>query len=384
MKKLIIFGSTGSIGKNSLKVAASAKGDFKVIGLSANKDITTLYDQIKQFRPLYVAVRDELAAKKLKPKLSRGIKLFSGQEGLLEFSKLACDISVMAISGVSSLLPLMENIKHAKRIALANKESIVVGGELVFRRARRYKTQILPVDSEINALFQLFAENKSLTNGSLDKVYLTASGGALCGYKSKELAKVGVSEVLNHPTWKMGRRITVDSATLVNKGFEVIETHFFFGLPYEKIDILLHRESTIHALAQGLDGTLFACLYPPDMKLPISFALHYPKRKPQARRINFNNRFSYNFQPMRYDSYPLLKLILAAAKRQDNSLAILNAADEVTVNSFLEGKIKFTDIHKVMAHIFKSYPKTKIRTINDVLRWDSWGRAKTIERINKL
>jgi len=384
MKKLIIFGSTGSIGKNALKVAASVKGEFRVIGLSANKDIATLYNQIKRFRPLYVALNDEVAAKRLKPKLPKGTKLFSGQKGLLELAKVASDISVMAISGISSLLPLIENIKHTKRIALANKESIVVAGDLVFRRARRYNTEIMPVDSEINALFQLFQENKSLTNGSLSKVYLTASGGALCGLKQKDLTRVSPSQVLDHPTWKMGQRITVDSATLVNKAFEVIETHFFFGLAYEKIDILLHRESTIHALAQRTDGTLFACLYPPDMKLPISFALHYPKRSSKGQKINFNNSFSYNFQPMTYHKYPLLKLILEAAKRKDNSLAILNACDEVVVNSFLKGKIRFTDICKVMSSVFKNYPKAKIKNINDVLRWDSWARAKAELEINKL
>ncbi len=384
MKKLLIFGSTGSIGRNALRVVAKEKSDFKVIGLSANKDLNTLYQQIKKFRPAYVCLKDELGAKELKAKLPKGIKLFSGEKGLLEFSALESDVSLMAISGISSLKPLLENIKHARRIALANKESLVTAGELVFRRAKRFNTEILPVDSEINALFQLFGENRYLTNGSVNKVYLTASGGALAGYKPKQLSKVTVKEVLAHPTWKMGARITVDSATLVNKGFEVIETHFFFGLPYERIDILLHPESTVHALVEKADGTLFACLYPPDMKLPISFALYYPKRKESRDKINFKNRFSYNFKPMDYSYYPLLKIILEAAKRKDNALTILNACDEVAIDYFLRGKIKFTDIHRVITESFAKYPSAPVKNINDVLHWDTWARIKTKEQINKL
>lgn len=384
MKKVIIFGSTGSIGKSALAVIGKAKDKFKVVGLAANKDLNALYRQIKQFKPQAVCLTDEGKAARLKPKLLKGVKLFSGESGLLEFSGLKSDISLMAISGVACLKPLLENIKHTKRVALANKESLVTAGSLVLAKARKYKTEILPVDSEINALFQLVSENKSLTNGSLSKVYLTASGGALCGLKNKDLAKVTVKKVLAHPTWKMGKRITVDSATLVNKAFEVIETHFFFGLPYNKIDILLHRESTIHALVEKNDGTLFACLYPPDMKLPISFALHYPTRQPKEKKVNFKNRFSYNFEPMPYANYPLLRIVLEAARRRDNSLAILNACDEVAVCAFLKGKIKFTDIIKIMTHIFKTYPRRKIKNINQVFCWDKWGRAKTKEEIAKL
>ncbi|MCF7908857.1 MAG: 1-deoxy-D-xylulose-5-phosphate reductoisomerase [Candidatus Omnitrophica bacterium] len=384
MKKVLIFGSTGSIGRNALAVIRKTKNEFKVIGLTANKDITTLKRQIKEFHPSYVCVNDEARAKRLKSELPKGIKLFVGQKGLLEFSSLESDISLMAISGVSSLLPLLENIKYTKRVALANKESLVTAGDLVFKKATKHNTEILPVDSEINALFQLFEEKRSLTNGSLGKVYLTASGGALFGYKQKDLSRVSVSEVLNHPTWKMGARITVDSATLINKAFEVIETHFFFGLPYEKIDILLHRESAIHALVEKTDGTLFACIYPPDMKMPISFALHYPKRKAQNQKINFRGSFSYNFKPIPYASYPLLRIVLEAAKKQDNGLAVLNASDEVAIDHFLKGKIKFTDIYKIIAHISKIYPSCDIKNVNDVLYWDKWARRKTEERINKL
>ncbi|MBU2044894.1 MAG: 1-deoxy-D-xylulose-5-phosphate reductoisomerase [Candidatus Omnitrophica bacterium] len=384
MKKVLIFGSTGSIGRNALKVIGKAKGQFKVIGLSANRDIDTLNRQIAEFRPSFVCLNDRSQAEKLKSRLPKGLEVFSGESGLLEFASLESDISLMAISGISCLRPLLKNIKHTKRIALANKESLVTAGSLVFEEAKKQKTEILPVDSEINALFQLFETNKSLTNGNLNRVYLTASGGALAGCKHKDLSKVTVGRVLAHPTWKMGPRITVDSATLVNKGFEVIETHFFFNLAYEKIDILIHRESMIHALIEETDGTLFACLYPPDMKTPISFALHYPDRKKGNCKVNFKNSFSCNFRPIRYSDYPLLKVTLDAAKRNDNSLVILNACDEVAISNFLKGKIKFTDIGKVITKVLEKYPAHQIKNINDVLGWDNWARIKAEELIDKL
>ncbi len=384
MKKVLIFGSTGSIGRNALKVISKAKGEFKVIGLSTNQDIDTLKAQIAEFKPSFVCVNDLDQAEKLKAKLIKGPKIFSGEEGLLEFSEIESDISLMAIAGISCLKPLLKNIRHAKRIALANKESVVCAGSLVFEEARKYRTQILPVDSEINALFQLFGENKSLTNGKINKVYLTASGGSLADISQKDLARVKLNRVLAHPTWKMGPRITVDSATLINKGFEVIETHFFFGLPYEKISILMHRESMIHALVEEADGTLFACLYPPDMKMPISFALYYPQRKKGDCKVDFKSSFSCNFRPVCYTDYPLLKATLDAAKRKDNSLIILNASDEVAIDSFLRGKIKFIDIGKVIRRVLKKYPAHPVKDINDVYGWDSWARTKAQEAINKL
>jgi len=385
MKKVVIFGSTGSIGKKALSVIRESEGKLKVIGLCANKDINALYGQIKEFRPLSVCVRDEGKAKSLKRKLGRGIKLFSGQRGIEEFSSIASDIAVMAIAGISSLKPLLIAIANSKRIALANKESIVTAGSLVFKRAKRFNTQILPVDSEINALFQLI----ELRGGrgcqdDLRKVYLTASGGALAGYSRSRLAKVGVRKVLDHPTWKMGKRVTVDSATLVNKGFEVVETHYFFGLDYQKIGIVFHRESVIHALLEYKDNTLFACLYPPDMKMPISHALLYPKRFGSTEGVNFKSSFSYNFEPLNSKDYPLLEIILQAAKKEDNSLVILNAVDEVAIDYFLTRRIKFIDIYKVMAHIFRNYKSSKIKKIGDVFFWDNWARRKTEEYLNRL
>ncbi len=385
MKRVVIFGSTGSIGKNALSVIRENKAKFKVIGLCANKDINTLYGQIKEFRPSFVCLRNEGKAKSLKERLSKGIRLFSGQRGLEEFSSIKSDIAVMAIAGISSLKPLLIAIANSKRIALANKESIVTAGPLVFNRAKRFNTQILPVDSEINALFQLIgARGKKGCRDDLRKVYLTASGGALAGYSKGRLAGVGVRKVLDHPTWKMGKRVTVDSATLVNKGFEVIETHYFFGLDYEKIGIILHKESAIHALLECKDNTLFACLYPPDMKMPISHALWYPKRLNSKEGVNFKSSFAYNFRPLNYKDYPLLKIILQAGKKEDNSLVILNAVDEVAIDYFLRRRIKFIDIYKVMVKIFGNYKSSKIKRIGDVFFWDDWARKRAEEYLKRL
>lgn len=388
MKKIIIFGSTGSIGRNALEVVRNSGPRFKVIGLCANRDTETLHRQIKEFRPAAVCVSEKRAAERLIKKLGRRskVKVFKGEEGLFEFSRLRSDISLMAISGIYCLKPLWINLEYTQRVALANKESVVCAGSLVFKQAKKYRTQILPVDSEINALFQLINLNrrKKESEGSLHKVYLTASGGALAGYKKKDLARVKVKEVLSHPNWKMGQRITVDSATLVNKGFEVVEAHHFFGLPYKEIEILLHRESLVHALVEFADKSLLACLYQPDMKIPLTHSFYYPQRPvfssektANCSLFSLKRSFSCTFNPVDYNRYPLLKIILAAARRQDNSLVVLNACDEVAVSYFLKEKIKFTDISRAMQYLFQSCPSAKVRSVDDVFYWDRWARAKT-------
>ncbi|MCK5393402.1 MAG: 1-deoxy-D-xylulose-5-phosphate reductoisomerase, partial [Candidatus Omnitrophica bacterium] len=355
-----------------------------------------LYKQIKEFSPKYVCVRDEKAAKAIKPDLEKVCKLFKGDKGLEEFSNLKSDISIMAISGISALKPLLVNIRYAKRIALANKESLVTAGKLIFNEARRFNTEIIPVDSEINALFQLVSINREdiKANNILRKIYLTASGGALADYKKKDLDKVSVKQVLNHPTWKMGRRITVDSATLMNKGFEVIESHYFFNIPYDKINIVIHKESVVHALVEYKDDTFFSCMYSPDMRMPISFALYYPERFDSDKKksviskgtsfLKNKNGFLCSFYPVNYSKYPILEIILQSAKKQDNSLIILNACDEIAIDYFLKKKIKFTDIHRVIKFMFNRYPAAKITDINDIFYWDNWGRIKTREYLNKL
>lgn len=381
----MIFGSTGSVGRSALDVIEKDPANFKVIGLCANQDVKTLGLQVKKFKPDFVCLKDDKKVGQLKALLPKKTKLFKGETGLDEFASISSDISLMAISGIDCLRPLLINIASAKRIALANKESIVTAADLVFKKAKRFKTEIIPVDSEINALFQLMSvKNSSRSSENFRKIYLTASGGALASHSKKSLDKISVDQVLKHPTWKMGPRITVDSATLVNKAFEVIETHAFFGFPYEAIDIVIHKESIVHALVEFSDNSLFACIYPPDMKMPITHSLYYPGRFQTSKNSNFKSSFSYSFSPISYKKYPLLELVLTAAKRKDNSLVILNACDEVAIDYFLNKKIKFTDIHKAFRYIFKKYPPNKIKTINDVFYWDNWARAKTKSYLEKI
>jgi len=386
MKDVIIFGSSGSIGKSALRVIAADRKNFKVRGLCVNQDIISLKRQIERFRPSAVCIRDEKQADKIKKVLAgKRIAIFKGESGLEEFSRIPSDISVMAIAGISCLKPLLLNLKYTKRVALANKESIVAAGSLVFEAARRSGVQIVPVDSEINALYQLIGpDRQGIDHRSIRRVYLTASGGALAGYRRKDLAAVTPKKVLAHPTWKMGPRITVDSATMVNKAFEVVETHYFFDLAYTHIDIVIHKESFVHALVEFVDNTLSACMYAPDMRTPIAHALYYPERFASNRDVNFRKPFSCSFKPLLMRRFPLLTLVLEAATRADNGLVVLNACDEVLIEHFLRKKISFKDMHKVMQFIFRRYLSQKIRTIDDVFFWDLWSRVKTRERIEKL
>jgi 1-deoxy-D-xylulose-5-phosphate reductoisomerase len=379
MKKVMIFGSTGSIGGNALSVIRKNRSNFKVLGLSTNQSVDAICSQVREFSPSYVCIVDSQKACAVKTRIAKNIKIFTGENGLYEFASIPSDVSLMAISGVHALKPLMINIEHSKRIALANKEAIVTAGSLVFKKAKRFNTAIIPVDSEINAIFQLLKPGMEFS-----KVYLTASGGPLLDYSANELSRVSVKKVLSHPTWEMGRRITIDSSTLLNKGFEVIESHHFFDLDYKSIDIVIHRESNVHAMIEFNDKSLFACMYPPDMKIPISFALNYPERIPVLNKDNFKTKFTLSFEPLELKKFPLLKIVLEAAKRKDNSLVILNACDEVMVEYFLKNKIKFLDMHKIMGYVFTHYKACRIKTESDVFFWDAWAREKTKEYLGKL
>lgn len=377
-KKILVFGSTGSVGKNALEIIKANKDKFEVIGLCSNRNIEVLAKQVNEFKPRYVCLKDKSFSARLLKKAKGRFKLFGGQAGLEEFSRIDSDISVMAISGIGCLKPLLINIAYTKRVALANKEAVVAAAKFIFAKARKHSTEVVPVDSEINAVYQLL-NLTGVANKDLDKVYLTASGGSLFDYDRKSLERVTPAKVLDHPTWEMGKRITVDSATLVNKGFEAVEAHEFFNIDYSQIEILLHRQSLIHAMVRLKDQTCFSCVYPPDMKRPLSFALFYPQRLASSFSKNGEKKTSFSYQPIPYKKFPLLSIILKAAKRKDNSLIVLNAADEIAVDYFLKKKIKFIQIEKVLKRIFRLYPSSEVKSIKDVYFWDSWAREKTKE-----
>ena len=384
MKKVIIFGSTGSIGRSALDVIRRSGSNFRVKGLCTYRNIKLLKKQIQEFKPSYVCVVDEKSAKELKGIVKPYTKVFFGESGLKDFSSLTSDIAVMGISGVASLLPLFTHIKYTKRIALASKEPMVVGAKLIKREAKANHTEILPVDSEINSLYQIL---KFVRRKDIRRVYLTASGGPLFNVKKTScLKKLKAKDVLRHPTWQMGRRITIDSATLVNKGFEVIETHEFFSIPYDLIDIVIQRESKIHSFIELKDGFSFLCFYFPDMRLPIGYALYYPERVPLLKNIPYfkiEDKMILTFYKLDYARFPLLKLVLEAAIRNDNSLIVINAADEVGIDYFLKGKVNFLSLYKVIEYMFSNYPSRKVSSLEDIIFWDNWARRKASEYLEK-
>jgi 1-deoxy-D-xylulose-5-phosphate reductoisomerase len=278
MKKVFILGSTGSIGVNCLNVISRFKDDFEVSGLTVNSNTELLLEQIKKFKPKVVAVRDENAAKKIYSKIPNGCELLVSEEGLIKASIEAdYDIFMGAMVGFAGLAPTIEAVKRGKRIALANKETLVVAGELVTNLCRENASEIIPVDSEHSAIYQcLIGENLN----KVEKLILTASGGPFLNKDKSFFENATVDEALNHPNWKMGSKITIDSATMMNKGLEVIEAHWLFGLPVDKIEVVIHPQSIIHSMVQFVDGSIKAQLGLPDMKLPIQYALTFPERRP--------------------------------------------------------------------------------------------------------
>ena len=343
MKKVFILGSTGSIGVNCLNVISNLKDDFEVAGLTVNSNTELLLEQIKKFSPKVVAVRDKNAAKKILGKLPDSCELFVGEDGLIKASLEAeYDIFMGAMVGFAGLTPTIEAVKRGKRIALANKETLVVAGELVTDLCRANNSEIIPVDSEHSAIYQcLIGENLN----EVEKLILTASGGPFLNKEKSFFENATVDEALNHPNWKMGSKITIDSATMMNKGLEVIEAHWLFGLPVEKIEVVIHPQSIIHSLVQFVDGSIKAQLGLPDMKLPIQYALTFPERlQNDFKRTDLPAIGTLNFFEPDLDKFECLKLAFEVLNEGGTAPCILNAANEVAVSKFLNKEIKFSYI----------------------------------------
>lgn len=343
MKKVFILGSTGSIGVNCLNVIDSLSEDFKVFGLTVNSNTDLLLEQVKKYSPKVVAVKDESASKKIEGKLPKDCQLLTGEDGLLKASsEMDYDIFVGAMVGFAGLAPTIKAIKRGKRIALANKETLVVAGELVTNLCRENKSEILPVDSEHSAIYQcLIGENLN----EVEKLILTASGGPFLDKDKSFFENATVEEALDHPNWKMGSKITIDSATMINKGLEVIEAHWLFGLPVKKIDVVIHPQSIIHSMVQFVDGSIKAQLGLPDMKLPIQYALTFPERvKNNFERTNLPSIGSLTFFEPDLNKFECLKLAFEALTEGGTAPCILNAANEVAVSKFLKKEIKFSHI----------------------------------------
>ncbi len=343
MKKVFILGSTGSIGINCLNVISNLKDEFKVTGLTVNSNTELLLEQIKLFKPEVVAVKDEQCAKNISGKIPKNCNLLVGEDGLVKAAVEAeYDIFMGAMVGFAGLAPTIEAVKRGKRIALANKETLVVAGEIVTDLCRANGSEIIPVDSEHSAIYQcLVGENLN----KVEKLILTASGGPFREKDKSFFESATVDEALNHPNWKMGNKITIDSATMMNKGLEVIEAHWLFGLPADKIEIVIHPQSIIHSMVQFVDGSMKAQMGLPDMKLPIQYALTFPERmKNQFERTNLSSISSLTFYEPDFCKFECLKLAFDALKSGGTAACILNAANEVAVGKFLHKEIKFSHI----------------------------------------
>ena len=337
-KRVIILGSTGSIGTQTLDVIREYKDEFEVVGLACNTNILLLQKQIQEFKPKYVAVSDEKAASRL-PK--GDFTLFDGDMAITSICTIECDILLNSLVGIEGLAPTITAIKFGTNIALANKETLVTGGDIVMNLAKENNVSILPVDSEHSAIWQCMDFNKEK---KIDKILLTASGGAFRGKTKDEIKNLKASDALKHPTWNMGNKVTIDSATLMNKGLEVIEAMHLFNMAPKDIEIIVHKESIIHSMIQYKDGSIIGQLSYPDMKLPIQVALNYPKRGEHLfTPLSFKD-LTLHFEEVDLETFPCLKIALDVASKRGLQPTIMNAANEELVQLYLQDKIGFYDI----------------------------------------
>ena len=377
INRLVILGSTGSIGVNTLDVVSQNSGKFEIIGLSADSNIKLLAAQARKFHPKIISIGDGSLVKKVAKLIPPGIKVVCGLEGLNEIaSRNDADTVVAAISGTICLLPLVEAIRHRKRIALANKESMVSAGPLIMRLARAGNVRIIPVDSEHSAIFQCLEGRAE----SLYKIYLTGSGGPLLNVDRKKFDRLSRKSILDHPKWKMGKKISVDSATMMNKGLEIIEAKYLFGVDEKFIEVLIHPEAVIHSMVELVDGTVLAQAAVPDMRIPIQYALTYPRRGGAVtERLDFYKTNHLSFIKPDLKKFPCLELARIAASAGGTAPGVLCASDEEAVASYLEGKIKFTDISKIIEKVMSRHKNVKDRemAIYDILEADKWAREET-------
>ena len=366
MKKIAILGSTGSIGTQTLDVVR-ANGDIQVLGLGAGRNITKLEEQIREFHPVLAAVWDEQAAKDLEVRIrDTDTRVVSGMDGLLELSAMeGPEILVTAIVGMLGIRPTMEAIRAGKDIALANKETLVTAGHLIMPMAKEYGVRILPVDSEHSAVFQaLNGESRK----EIHKLLITASGGPFRGKKRKDLEKVTVADTLKHPNWVMGQKITVDSATLVNKGLEVMEARWLFDVDLDHIQVVVQPQSVIHSMVEFKDGAVMAQLGTPDMRLPIQYALYYPERRYlEGERLDFAALKEITFEEPDMETFLGLPMAISAAKEGGSIPTVFNAANELAVKKFLHQEIGFLDIYDIIGQSMERHKKTEHPDLEEIL-----------------
>jgi len=375
VKRVAVLGSTGSIGRQTLDVIRATPQRFRVVGLAAGKNLELLAEQIKEFKPEFISGSSEDAG------IERLKNIVDIKHDLLPLDEIAAspevDMVVIATSGKAGLRPTLAALRAGKDIALANKESLVSAGEIINGEARKSGARILPVDSEHSAVWQcLSGEDQEAA-----RIILTASGGPFRQYSPEQLAEVTVAQALRHPSWQMGQKVTIDSATLMNKGLEVIEAHWLFSMPYDRIDVLVHPQSIIHSMVEFIDGSIKAQLSYPDMRLPIQYALSHPERLPNPRlpRLDWNLVRNLDFEPPDYDRFPCLRLAIEAGKQGGTCPAVLCAADEAAVELFLAGRIRFTDIAGAIERTLEQHRVIAKPTLEEIEAADAWGRETLLK-----
>lgn len=370
MTRLAILGCTGSIGLQTLDIVKRFPNKFKVVGLAGGKNSGLLAKQVNQFKPKLAYS----AAKRTLPEKAKAASM----EEIASYAEV--DLVVIATTGKIGLAPALAAIRAGKKIALANKEILAMAGEILTTEAKLHRAQILPIDSEHSAIWQCLRGERS----GISKLILTASGGPFYRYSQTQLSEVTMEKSLEHPTWKMGRKVTIDSATLMNKGLEVIEAQWLFSVPFHKIEILIHPQSIIHSLVEFVDGSLKAQLSFPDMRLPIQYALSYPKRlsNPNLPRLDLQHTHSLTFEPVNYHNYPCLQLALEAGKKGGTYPAVLCAADEVATELFLSKRISFTGIAEIIAKTLGKHQHISNPTLEEILNVDAWARETAAKVAN--
>jgi len=375
VKKIALLGSTGSIGRQTLEVIRLHPDRFRIVGLAAGQNLDLLESQINEFKPDYIFHQDE----------NRQLHQTDVNYEFLPLAEIVAhpqvDTVVMATSGKAGLIPTLAAIRAGKDVALANKESLVIAGEIITSEAKQHSARILPVDSEHSAIWQCLNGEEQ----PADSIILTASGGPFRHYSPAQLEEVTPEQALKHPSWQMGKKVTIDSATLMNKGLEIIEAHWLFNMPFDRIRVLVHPQSIVHSMVEFTDGSIKAQLSHPDMRLPIQYALSYPERLPNGefRRLDWNEISDLAFEQPNFDTFRCLKLAIEAGKKGGTYPAVLCAADEVAVDLFLSRRVKITDIARLIEQTLAEHEATSRPTLDDILAADIWARDKVWQLISR-
>jgi 1-deoxy-D-xylulose-5-phosphate reductoisomerase len=377
-KRISVLGSTGSIGRSTLDVIAHHPDNFAVSALTAGNNIELLIEQAIQFQPTLVSVANGQLADQARSRLPSNIEVAFGEEGLLRAATLnEVDLVVTAIMGSVGLQPTLAAIEAGKDIGLANKETLVTAGHLVMSLAAQKGTKLLPIDSEHSAIFQcLNGEKMSLVK----KIILTSSGGSFRDLSREQLKDVTVEDALKHPTWSMGAKITIDSATMMNKGLEVIEAHWLFSMPYDQIEVVVHPQSIVHSMVEFVDASVMAQLGSPDMRVPIQYALSYPSRVPSpSKPLDLTEIGTLHFRKMDYDRYPCLRLAFDSGRSGGTYPAVLNAANEVAVERFLNRSISFLTIEQILASVLDKHIPVSNPSLEEIMKADRWAREQAMK-----